>query len=278
MKKVALLTILLLPFWTKAQNIKEKVFDYQKCKDAMVVYIEDNYLSRNDKNYGKIPYFSVASWTLHGNFEKQCALIDFNTKSLPKNAIIINATLTLHRAPNITHFKNSGLVSIEISSIKSQWNENKVCWNKQPEITNNYKLVVELNPEKDFFEIDVTQLVKEKVKSPQLNHGFYLKPASDDYYQGIAFASSEYSDKSLRPTLTVKYFVPESNGKSSEKGKHEAYTLLVYNSKFQLIEEKKINSMQMYFDEVERLKGDRFLCIVIQNDKVVSSNIIDKEN
>ncbi len=56
--------------------------------------------------------------------------------------------------------------------------------------------------------VDVTQMVKRMVANPSKNYGFKMRLVTEDTYRSMVFASSEYSDSTKRPKLTVRYKQP----------------------------------------------------------------------
>ncbi len=92
-----------------------------------------------------------------------------------------------------------------VHRIIENWEESSVNWATQPAYSN---IVLDKNNNaevKVWEDYTVTTAVAEMVKNPGKNYGFILKFPYEDDYTGARIHSSEYSDQSERPKLTVTY-------------------------------------------------------------------------
>jgi hypothetical protein len=112
---------------------------------------------------------------------------------IPTGSTIDKATLKLY-CTMITENSN-----VTISRISGGWEECSVNWNNRPGWDSP---VIQSQPEGTYqwWEIDVTDIVKEWVTFGKLNYGFYLEKNSSGL---IMFNSSEYS--SNQPRLEINY-------------------------------------------------------------------------
>ncbi len=159
-------------------------------------------------------------WTAQGNQYIGRTFFQFYFNQIPSNANIINATLSLWANPNPINPQHSQLGhdnTAFLYRIQTSWNETQVTWNEQPEYTTLHKVTIPgtSNPNQNYPEINVTQLVKDMLKNPQESFGFMLvqkdeeffipDPWFDPWYRSLNFAPSTYSDSSKRPLLVIIY-------------------------------------------------------------------------
>ena len=126
-------------------------------------------------------------------------LVGFDLSSLPDNAVISRAALTLH--------KTGGLASeLAVHRVTGQWNERTAtfraldsAWDSAPE------QVTELVADQCHgpVTVDVTNAVRSWVSGAEANHGLLLSADA-----GTAFATSEAPDAQDRPRLEVCFSLP----------------------------------------------------------------------
>ncbi len=179
-------------------------------KDAMV----DSYYPAS--NSGSSPEINSAAWTVLGNPMAQRSLIEFNLASIPTNAIVQSATLTLYNNPtssngfgNGQHSHLSGSNASYLMRVTSPWTENTVTWNTQPttSMVNAATLPQDVNPNQDYA-IDVSAMVQDMVTNPSTNYGFMLQLITEQYYRILVFASSDHPDSTIHPKLEICYTLP----------------------------------------------------------------------
>jgi len=166
-----------------------------------------------DNNYGKLEDIHIYSWTQGGELNVNRVLIDFNLNKIPTSATVDSAFLSLYFNPTSAYNKvggnkgNQGKDSIVIQRVISNWNENDVTWNKQPEITEVNQIVLSKKEDAraDYINIDVTNIIQDIVKDNNGRYGIMIKHKNEKPYNVVFFASSNNPDKYLHPKLRVYY-------------------------------------------------------------------------
>jgi hypothetical protein len=182
-------------------------------KDAMISNLEP------DKNFGAHKYFEATymSESILTVMRTNRSLIFFNMSALPKSAVIKKAVLrlcydlpipwdsTIFIAPNsTTKVKACGI----LQQITETWDENSVTWNKQPKTTEiNQVYIYPFIKNTNVIEIDVTGLIVVPATNALPNNGILFKLYPNERFKGFRFVSSDYSDATMRPKLSVQYTV-----------------------------------------------------------------------
>lgn len=191
----------------QAQTILVLKPDASKGKDA---YIED---IRNTQNWSDHTDIPAISTTNGGRPANARGLIEFDLSTIPADAIIHSAKLSLysHESPkNGTHTTRSGSNEAILRRVTSPWDENTVTWASQPSTTsvNEVTLPATQYDIQHFPDIDVTDLIRDMINNPQNSHGFMMKLKTEEYYRKMIFASSDHPDASLHPKLEIAYSEP----------------------------------------------------------------------
>ncbi|MFI5221767.1 MAG: DNRLRE domain-containing protein [Bacteroidia bacterium] len=162
-------------------------------------------------NYGTDPDLAAIAWTNGGNSFIERGLVGFDLSSIPQNAIISGATLSLYCNPASTNTQlNSGSNSCLLQRITSTWTEAAVTWNNQPATTsvNQVTLLQSTSTTQNYPNIDVTNLVTDMINNPSTSFGFMLKLSNETTYRSMVMSSSDHSDSTKRPMLIITYTVP----------------------------------------------------------------------
>ena len=193
-------------------------------KDAEVGSLVPN------SNYGESTKIAPYAWTQQGLLNVVRPLLQFDLTSIPQNAIITSAKLSLYYNPNYVDKEHIGNTAFWIKRITSSWDENNVTWNNQPSTTTNNQVEVASysNPTQSFENIDVLKLVQDMLIAPNVNYGFMLQLKEEIQYSKLILASSDNIDNSAHPKLEITYEMPTSsclilqpdaiNGKDAEIG------------------------------------------------------------
>jgi gliding motility-associated-like protein len=202
-KKFALFSFLLLCEFLKAHTVVTFQPDSVCGKDALVISLWPN------TNYGSHPDFLACTWTNQGNPSTARALIEFDLNTIPPGAVILNATLELfhYASPmNTGHSNLSGPANAWLERITQPWNENTVTWSNQPATSavNQINVPAPTSMTQNY-SINVITLVNDILNDPANSFGFELRMQNESYYRSLLFASSDMSNPSLRPKLTITY-------------------------------------------------------------------------
>ena len=174
------------------------------------IYGNGNELDGTDPN---APEIGATSWTDHGVRIGMRALLKFDLSSIPANATIASAKLTLYSNPTPLNgdqiHPNSGPDNtMLIQQVTSMWDPGTVRWNNQPATTTNNEIVIPHTDQSflDLVDVDVSQLVNSMV-STNSNNGFFLRLQTENIYNSRIFCSSKYSDSTKHPKLSISYTV-----------------------------------------------------------------------
>ncbi len=159
------------------------------------------------------PEIGAAAWTKNGDPIAMRAVFKFDLSSIPSNATITSAKLSLFSNPTPINGHqeevraNYGSANaMLIQKVTSSWAANTATWNNQPSSTNTNQVVIPATsqPFLDLMDIDVTQLIKDMTGS-NVNYGFLIKLQNESYYNSRIFCSSYYSTTEKHPKLVVVY-------------------------------------------------------------------------
>jgi hypothetical protein len=184
-------------------------------KDATIYWIE-NIEGRNgdmmNKNYGSLTAFPSEAWTVDGDFFINRSLLEFDLSSIPANAEIISAELSLYFEGSYEHQSLSGSNELLIQRVTVPWEEKTVTWNNQPSISieNQVKVPETLYSNQHLLDFDITTLIRDVInKYP--NYGFLFRLETEDYYRRTRYASSDFGFSASWPKLEITYHEPETD-------------------------------------------------------------------
>ncbi len=174
------------------------------------VHIWGNSSSLEQSSNGA-PEIGASSWTYNGIQMGQRGLVKFDMSSIPANAIILSAKLTLYSNPtplngDLVHANSGPDNTTLIQRVTSSWTAATVKWVNQPAVTTTNQIVIPhtTQPFLDLVDMDVKTLVQSMVTS-NANYGFLIRLQTENIYNSRIFASSFYSNQSLHPKLVVEY-------------------------------------------------------------------------
>lgn len=162
-------------------------------------------------NYGATyPEITALSGTSGGSNILIRSVFMFDLSAIASTKTVTSAKLTLYGGTDPVNGTNSmsGTANASyIQRITSTWTELGVTWNNQPSTTttNEVALPTTTIANKDFIDIDVTNLVKDMVSNPSTSFGFELVLQNESGYNSMQFASSDCTDATKRPKLVVVY-------------------------------------------------------------------------
>lgn len=168
----------------------------------------DAYLweSNNNQNYGD----SGETWVATGNNNETHAAFRFELDAIPPNSRIINATLSVHHRngsdPN---------VPVDAHRITREWEEDEVNWVRARNGTNwttpggDYDAAIVSTTEVGpgvftRYEWDISSLVQDWNDGTVPNFGVLLRTQAPGIF-GERFDTSDYSDATRHPRLTIQY-------------------------------------------------------------------------
>ncbi|MCA0362978.1 MAG: DNRLRE domain-containing protein [Bacteroidetes bacterium] len=176
--------------------------DATKGKDAVFSYIVPN------NNYGNSESIHLSAQTQNLELNVSRFAVDFDLSSIPAGAKVDSAFLSLYFNKTSMYGSNhNGENDFLIQRITSRWEESNITWKTQPNSTNISQVLVpkSTNPNQDFKNIDVKNIVQDMINDKNNSFGFMLKLRKEEPYRVLLFASSDHPDESLRPKITVYY-------------------------------------------------------------------------
>lgn len=189
-------------------------------KDA---HINSNFPDANEKdNHG----FYSAGWTWNGDYGTVRSFMQFDLSSIPTNANIISAKLSLYNDRGnsfvLTDGEHASLTVSNasfLSKVLEAWDEGIINWNNQPNFDPNKQIILEesTNPNQDYVDLDVSEMIQEMVENPTENHGFVLRLQTEINYAALIFASSDNIDSDKHPKLEVEYSLTTHVEQQTEK-------------------------------------------------------------
>lgn len=137
----------------------------------------------------------------------------FDLNSIPTNAVISSATLSLSANPTQLNGNPEagptygGDNASSLYPITTNWNLSTVAWNNQPFFTSVNSTIIpqSLSNYDDYNAVDVTAAVQSMVSNPSSNFGWMLLMNTQNYYNSMIFCSGDYPDAAKRPKLTITY-------------------------------------------------------------------------
>jgi hypothetical protein len=168
---------------------------------------KDAYVYDTDptSNWGTLERITAGSGS--GNVVR--AYIQFSLTSLPTNAVITSARLSLYYWYSIT----ADVAPIGIYNVTGSWTETGVTWNNQPTFSTSvlYTVNVPAAATNNFINWYITDLVKAWQNGTVANYGVVLKDTDEATAEAWKrFYSSDWGTAAERPKLIIVYFDPTS--------------------------------------------------------------------
>ncbi len=166
-------------------------------------------------NFGNYTELDAIAWTSGGNPSNLRGLLRFDLSSIPANAIITSAKISLYAVT--TAPLNGNLVdpmfgdnAAYLQRVTANWSPATVTWNNQPAATavNQVTLATSTSTTQNYTNVDVTALVQDMQTNG--NFGFLLRSINETPFRSMTFASSNHSNAAIRPKLEVCYNVVAS--------------------------------------------------------------------
>lgn len=219
MKTISLLTISCALFsFSACTNV-----DSLKCEHILNLqpgpeFGKDAFLHTEfpDRTHGNAADIPTMAWTFYALGEDEGltrSLLQFDLSSIPHNAEIRYAKLSLYNNPYSNnsqgeHSSRSGSNEVDIHQVLEEWAEHSVTWNNQPSIHSApiLTLAQSTDAHQDYEDINLTSTVKYWFDNPDKNHGIMMKMQTEQHYRCVILASSDNSVAELRPKLTINYY------------------------------------------------------------------------
>ena len=163
-----------------------------------------------DQSDPTAPEILASAWTENGINSTTRAVFKFDLSSIPSNAVIDSASLTLYSNHNPlngnqvdANFGTNNTMLIQ--QITNAW-DSSARWATQPSSTTNGEIVIPSTTQSflDLTNINVTAMVSNMIKL-KVNYGFLIRLQTEVNYNSRIFCSSKYADATKHPKLVVAY-------------------------------------------------------------------------
>lgn len=155
------------------------------------------------------PDFVCASWT-SGDVITSRSFVKFDLSSIPVNATILTAKLTLFSNPtplngNLVDANFGPANAMYIQRVTSNWTPASTVWLNQPGTTTTDQVSIPHTSQSmlDLVDIDVKNLVAAMHSGN--NYGFMIRLQNEVIYNIRDFCSSKYSNTAKHPKLVITY-------------------------------------------------------------------------
>jgi Concanavalin A-like lectin/glucanases superfamily len=165
---------------------------------------------------GSSSYFNLYDWTISGSENIKRVFIAFNLSTIPTNAVIDSAYLSLYFGQSYVdgggfHTDHSGDNAFLINRITSPWTESTLKWIEQPTISTINPAVIPAftSYRQHYPKMNVRNLVADMVLNPTTSFGFGLRHQVESVYKITLFTTSnDIVYPAFRPKLQVYYHLP----------------------------------------------------------------------
>ena len=305
MKKTLLILNLLIIVITVFSQIdsSETIILQPNAKDGKDCYIfylpvqNGRFGATNTTNYGD-GYLAAMEWTWDGDVGSMRTLIEFDLSKIPRNSKIVCARLSLYFNEQNLSYNNknyekhstlSGSNECWIARITSEWDEQKVTWNTQPNVTTKNRVLLPASERsmQDYENINVTQLVQDMINEPEGSFGFMLYMKKKQHYRSMFFAASDHENKERHPKLVITYEgnLNSNNPKSMEAAKENnqyetnsktpiesnLLTLIILDSNNEIVSKHSEITLLNLNTITENLPVGEYLFMIIDENKNVNS-------
>lgn len=155
----------------------------------------------------------AVQWTCGGAECELMSLLKFDLSSIPANATVIDAKLSLYANTqqlngNIALGPMYGIDnSSTLYPITSPWSMSTVSWVTMPSFSTSNTTVLQTSTAayQNYLNINVTSSVSQMVSNPSTNFGWMLRINTPNYYNSMIFCSSNFPDSTKHPVLEVTY-------------------------------------------------------------------------
>jgi K319-like protein len=156
------------------------------------------------------PELDAGAWTIGGVTIYVRGLFKFDLSSIPANATITSAKLSLYSNPtplngDLVNANSGPNNSMYIRRISDNWDPTSTVWSNQPATTTLNQVSIPNTSQSflDLIDVDVKSLVIDMRSSG--NYGFMILLQNEVIYNIRDFCSSTYPDAAKHPKLVVTY-------------------------------------------------------------------------
>lgn len=164
----------------------------------------------SNSNFVNGPQLSAGVQTTGGTPFEIRGFFQFDFSSIPTNAIIIDAKLSLYAFPysGANQSRMSGENDCYIKRVTSSWDESTLTWNNMPTVDNSgikIPLPASFSPYQNYTNTDITPIIKLMLGAN--NNGFMLQMRDNTpyTYKMLSFGSGDCTDATKRPKLVITY-------------------------------------------------------------------------
>lgn len=202
----------------------QKTVSLAPTKDAyLYMTLKPGYEYYATTNYGTSSKLYSGEWSASNYRVNQRSIMDFDVASIPADAIILEAKLSLYSMypqtnddyrhssslikPNSVYKSNASY----IERVKTSWTESTVTYNTQPATSTSHRLLLPESQtyDQNYVDYDVTGMVQDMLNNPGVSFGFMLRLENEAKYSRMAFCSREFPDTARWPRLVVKYMIAD---------------------------------------------------------------------
>jgi len=189
-------------------NTGDCLFNIQpgpKRGDDTFIYSLTAYTNSNYYDNSLLP---IDTWTWGGVMGIQRSLLRFNLDAICDPNNLVGANLSLFFPVGVPlngvydTYNSPSANDFTLYRITSPWLGNTVTWNSQPTYTPTNAVLIPSAPV-NLLGKDVSTIIKDMVV--QGNNGFLLKLNTEQIYRTATYASSNWSEPSLRPLLQLVF-------------------------------------------------------------------------
>ncbi|MBK9530782.1 MAG: DNRLRE domain-containing protein [Chitinophagaceae bacterium] len=154
--------------------------------------------------------FAGCAWTSGGSPLNTRGLFKFDLSSIPANATILTAKLSLYSmpAPLLGNFIDANFGTnnaLYLERVTANWTPGIVTWQTQPGTDFGSQITIPHTNQSffDLIDIDVKNLVIPM--ATVANYGFKIRLQNEVFYNIRVFSSSRFGDASKHPKLVITY-------------------------------------------------------------------------
>lgn len=177
-------------------------------KDAKVFSLSPS------NNYGNDQDFIAAAWTWDGTPGLLRSYLQFDLSSIPEEAGIISAKLSLFYNDESTSNGQEGENAAYLRRVIEDWDESTIDWTSKPDATSENQIYLNESTSisQDYLDIDVKTLVQDMIENPEESFGFLMILDVEETYASMKFCTSDFDEEDQRPMLEIVYSLNNNPG------------------------------------------------------------------